>query len=117
MTLKLTTYHTKSQKMKHVVERISNTATAQSCDREGRTKSKGSNGPLTQQAEGSEDNLKWLWREKGKVNLTNQQKGILNNQTITYGSIKSGNSRQTRIMQATNLQTRKVEGVSKEKCL
>ena len=95
--------------------RMSNTSTAQSCDREGRTKSKGSKESLTQQAEGSEDNLKWVRQEKGKVNQTNQQKRILNNQTITYGSIQSGNSRQTGIMQATNLQTQEVQGVSKEK--
>ena len=86
---------------------MSNTATAQSCDREGQTKSKGLKEPLTQQAKGSEDNLKW-WQ-------TNQQKRILNNPTITYGSIQSGNSRQTGIMQATNLQTQEVQGVSKEK--
>ena len=33
--LKSTIYHTKSQTMKHVVARISNTVTAQSWDREG----------------------------------------------------------------------------------
>ena len=33
--LKSTIYHTKSQRMKHVVARISNTVTAHSCVREG----------------------------------------------------------------------------------
>ena len=93
--------------MRYVVGRMSNTATAQSCNREGRTKSKGLKEPLTQQAKGSEDNLKG-WQ-------TNHQKRILNNPTITYGSIQSGNSRRTGITQATNLQTQEVQGVSKEK--
>ena len=71
------------------------------------TKSKGLKEPLTQQAKGSEDNLKG-WQ-------TNHQKRILNNPIITYGSIQSGNSRQIGITQATNLQTQEVQGVSKEK--
>ena len=98
ITFKLTTYHAKSQKMKHVVERISNTATAQSCDREGRTMSKGPKESLTQQAERSEDNPEWLQQEKGKVNQANQQEGTLDDQTIRYVSIKSGNIRRTGVM-------------------
>ena len=83
--------------MKRLVERISNTATAQSCDREGRTMSKGPKESLTQQAERSEDNPEWLQQEKDKVNQANQQEGTLDNQTTRYMAIKSGNSRQTRI--------------------
>ena len=66
MKFKLTTYHTKNQKMKQLVERISNTATAQSCDREGQTMNKGLKKSLTQQAERSEDDPEWLQQEKAK---------------------------------------------------
>ena len=87
--------------------RMSNTATAQSCDREGRTKSKGLKEPLTQQAKGSEDNLKG-WQ-------TNHQKRILNNPTITYGSIQSGNSRQIGVTQALTCIHRKFREFPKKR--
>ena len=93
--LKTTIYHTKSQRMKHVVARISNAVTAQSWDREGRTRSKGPKESLTQQAERSEDNPEWLQQEKGKVDQANCQKGTLDDQTTGCMSIYSGNIRRT----------------------
>ena len=74
--------------------------------------SKGPKESLTQQTERSEDNPEWLQQEKGKVNQANQQEGTLNNQTTRYVAIKSGNIRRTGVMQATNLQTWEVQGVS-----
>ena len=56
-----------------------------------------------------------MQQEKDKVNQANQQEGTLDNQTTRYVAIKSGNIRQTGVTQATNLQTREVQGVSEEK--
>ena len=91
MTFKLTTYKTKNQDMKHMVNLINGTATVQSRDREGQTMSRWSKKALNQQVERSEENPEWLQQEIGKVNQASQQEGTLEDQATMNVPTRLGN--------------------------